>query len=284
MVTAMNPRGHEPDSFGEVPPDLTGDPAGDLAGDPARARSDGEFLRALALRRRMRQESYQALAQRTGIPRSTLADMLAGRRRPRPEVVEAVVGAYAADPGQARQWVLTWQRLQVAEPGTPSVATPAPVLAPIPAPRRRRVLLSGMAVAVAVLAGAVVLPGGAWGTFWPDGAEAAERSQELPVYNVEAACRPLRTQECGLGVVRDPHAPSSAANRLTRVWHGDRLILHCVTQGRLIVDEEGMSTDQWYRVSVPGQDDLTGWFPGIRLRVYQASPACAEDVSPASPD
>jgi hypothetical protein len=49
----------------------------------------------------------------------------------------------------------------------------------------------------------------------------------LQVYNAERPCRKLRTVECGLGVYRDPRHPAPE-QVVARVWHGDRVTVHCV--------------------------------------------------------
>jgi hypothetical protein len=86
----------------------------------------------------------------------------------------------------------------------------------------------------------------------------------VSVYNAEAPCQRLRTIECGLGVYRDPYhqTPNGVA---ARVWHGDSVTIRCVVaDGFTVVDEQGVSSTRWYRVTTA--EGVTGYLPGVRTR------------------
>ena len=62
----------------------------------------------------------------------------------------------------------------------------------------------------------------------------------LTVYNAEVSCQQPRTAKCGLSLAQDPHAPYTAATTVTKVWHGDQLIVDCyVEDGQPISAEDG---------------------------------------------
>jgi hypothetical protein len=81
--------------------------------DPARAESLAEFVSELSLLRIRAGESYKSLQQRIGVPHSTLCDTLTGKRRPRREVIEKVVRAYARDDTQVVRWLEVWDLIVV---------------------------------------------------------------------------------------------------------------------------------------------------------------------------
>jgi hypothetical protein len=268
-------------------------------GDPGESRTTTEFVEALARRRLAAAETYQSLQTRTGVPRSTLADMLSLQRKPRSEDVLAVVRAYARDPAQADAWTRTWRRLLAdgspgdqggvaqgtaaltqPEPRGASAADSAPSSsAHRPRPARTTPRLKSRAVGVAALmiaSGSVLLVHSRLAT----GSGAGPTSSPavtLTVFNVEQPCQPLRTIECALGIMRDPRLPLAAANRIARVWHGEHLTTDCAVPGRVVTDEQGMSSDRWYHVTVPGTK-ASGWFPGVRTRNTTAVPACPGPV------
>jgi hypothetical protein len=102
------------------------------------------------------------------------------------------------------------------------------------------------------------------------GAAAPPPGIELTVHNAEVACRQLRTPECALGLSADPHAPYTAAAVVGHVWHGDVLRVDCVVRdGRLVTDEQGMSSTRWYHLADGG-----GWLPGVRTREGAFLPDC----------
>jgi hypothetical protein len=95
----------------------------------------------------------------------------------------------------------------------------------------------------------------------------------IVVYNAEKACQSLRTIECGLSIVQNPHAAYTAANIIARVWHGDRLWADCViSDGAKVSDEAGVSSPRWYHVALP--DGTIGWLAGVRTRNTTEVPRC----------
>lgn len=96
----------------------------------------------------------------------------------------------------------------------------------------------------------------------------------IAVYNAETACRPLRTIECALSVVKDPHVGLTSTNVVARVWHGDRLWADCViSDGQRVHDEAGVSSTRWYHVTLA--DGTKGWLSGVRTRNTTEVPRCS---------
>lgn len=166
------------------------------------------------------------------------------------------------------------------------------VAAPVPPPRRRALpfaLVAVTAAAVSAVAG---------GTWWlvspaagpgPDSsagpAEPPEGTITLRVHNVEKPCQDLHTLECSLRVAKNPYTPyADPGNAAGRVWHGDRLTATCVVpDGRLVTDEEGLTSKRWYRVEKAGKDGgrpVEGWLPGVRTRNTQEIGNCSASERP----
>jgi hypothetical protein len=267
--------------------DVTDARAPTVRPDPAQAGDTTRFIHALAQRRILAGHTYKRLAARTGVPNSTLYDVLTGKRRPRTAVVEQIVRAYAADAGEAERWMQVWVGLRLAEPAAAPDTTPQGSPASIEyltdqdfgtsntSTRARRHWQIGVAVALtlaAATAGATVTR--LFETADAKAKRPAEPIVELTVHNVEDACRPLRTLECALNLYRDPRAPRTDDNIAGRVWHSDKLGADCVvSDARLITDEKGMSSSRWYHVTVPGTG-VAGWLPGVRTRNTREVPAC----------
>ncbi|WP_327252254.1 helix-turn-helix transcriptional regulator [Streptomyces sp. NBC_01244] len=144
------------------------DPADDL--EPGRADSATAFI---ALLRELKSRSgltYRQLERRAAdqggvLARSTLADVLAGKKLPRPELLSDFVRA-CGDGARADEWLGAWSRIAAQPPTVPAVPaerTAAPSAESPVLPGRRRRLLVGLAV-VGVLAAAAVVAGI---TGWP---------------------------------------------------------------------------------------------------------------------
>ena len=181
-----------------------------------------------------------------------------------------------------------WDRIR-----TPPATTLAGVAPPTrrrprfgagPRPRQAfRVVVGATALALAI--GSIAT--GAWWLSRPvpsaPATAAADGAIPLTVYNAETACRPLRTQECALGLARDPYARYSApGNAAGKVWNGDRVAASCVvTDGTLVEDEAGVTSRRWYLVATA--DGVRGWLPGVRTRnttdVRDCTPAEARQNS-----
>ena len=95
----------------------------------------------------------------------------------------------------------------------------------------------------------------------------------LTVYNAEASCQHPHTTECGLSLAQDPHVPYTAATTVTKVWHGDHLVVDCyIDDGQLVSAEDGSHSSQWYRIRLPAP----AWLPGVRARnVPTTLPRCS---------
>jgi hypothetical protein len=144
------------------------------------------------------------------------------------------------------------------------------------AARRRRsapiLAAAGAVVLVAVAAG--FFSGALWqGHRQVPPAANTGTGASIVVYNAEAACRPLRTQECALGLAKNPHAPYKGGNIIATVWHGDRVYADCeIGDGDMVIDEAGVSSQRWYHVTLP--DGASGWLPGVRTRNTLSIPRC----------
>jgi hypothetical protein len=280
--------------------------AGDAALEPAAFTSRREFLEALGRRRLLSGDTFNQLERQTGIPKSTLSDMLSRHRTPRREVVERVVRFYAANDTEAERWLRTWSQLSLqevapADPAVPATPPAEPAVDTTPtldAPERRRIrrrwVVLGLVGVLAIISASVVVgiitgpaarrspdPPAATSSATAGGSPAAPvpsptgaPSVALRVYNVEADCRRLRTETCALRLSRDPRAVPSIANRAGEVWHDDVVRAVCaITDGRAVTDEKLNSSRVWYFVQVPATTD-TGWLPGIRVRPAPKVPAC----------
>lgn len=165
---------------------------------------------------------------------------------------------------------------------------------PAPRPRRRPVPVALIAVAAAAVAFVIC---GTWWLVSPSSTPGPDRTSApanpsggavtLRVHNAEKPCRNLQTLECSLRVAENPYAlyadPGNAAGR---VWHGDRLTASCVvTDGRMVTDEEGLSSRRWYRVEKAADEGrggrFEGWLPGVRTRNTTEVPICSAAEKPA---
>jgi hypothetical protein len=122
-------------------PDITGRPQHpDMADgadvDPTTAGSIAELAACLRGLRAQAEISYRDLEQwgsrhGTPLPRSTMADVFAGRRLPRKKVLVSYLRACGVDPQSDPQWLAAWSRLaaqrtaprQATEPATPPATT-----------------------------------------------------------------------------------------------------------------------------------------------------------------
>jgi hypothetical protein len=102
-------------------PDITGRPqhqhtANDAEVDPTSASSIAELAACLSRLRAQAEISYRDLEQwgsRSGtpMPRSSMADVFAGRRLPRKQVLLTYLRACGVDPQTDRRWLAAWSRL-----------------------------------------------------------------------------------------------------------------------------------------------------------------------------
>ncbi|MEU9112035.1 hypothetical protein AB0D04_09640 [Streptomyces sp. NPDC048483] len=207
-----------------------------------------------------------------GAGRSTGEAALRDRLRRADEQIETPAGLWARIKQSAGP---------VSKPVTPRTPrTPVGRLASVPLVSSRR---RAYAVVLTVAATVAALVVGVWWLVRPGGGgpqpAAGVRAVPMAVYNSEAPCRYLRSLECGLRLARNPHVRYAARNNsVGRVWHGDVLLAHCVvTDGRMIRDEEGVTSTRWYLVTA-GRN-VTGWLPGVRTRNTRELPECSPDVA-----
>ncbi|WP_107052999.1 helix-turn-helix domain-containing protein [Streptomyces sp. NRRL S-337] len=103
-------------------------------------------------------------------------------------------------------------------------------------------------------------------------------SARITVNNVERACQRPRTENCALGLARDPYLVYRRSNVVAHVWHGDVLRAVCrIANGVSVTDEAGGHSSIWFRVD---HDGARMWVPGIRIRPEQLDnttlPTCPE--------
>lgn len=171
--------------------------------DPARIRTLGDLKRELDLLRRMegRRLGKDRLSVRDltrsvernhdrQVPRSTLANYLAGRTLPPPNVYEAILRALGVTKPEMRDWADAWDRLydernrpaEKPEP-EPQESEPDPVL------RRKRALLAVGVLVVLVAGGTVAVV--ALTSTAPPKAQPAAKPTALPVETGECAYSPV---------------------------------------------------------------------------------------------
>lgn len=272
---------------------FSADPS-DPSAEPGQALSRQAFLQALARRRVANGDTFKRLELRSGVPKSTLSDMLTRHRVPRREVVEQVIRVYAASEAEATAWTSVWSTLSVQEamhapdiqPSGPTTPTqPPPDTTRSPA-KRRTPRWSGWLVAGLTTTGIISLlvwvaspvptTQGTESTSSDSPAAPASKPSAVSVrvYNVQADCRAPRTETCALALSHDPRAPRSGANWAGQVWHGDQLLAECVIDdGRRVTDEKLRSSRSWYLVHVPATSERA-WLPGIRVRTREHIRRC----------
>jgi len=114
-----------------------------------------------------------------------------------------------------------------------------------------------LAACAGVVAGTMALNGDSG-----DGAAGAADAV-VTVFNAEAECRESERDSCRLGLARDPYARYESGNVVTRVRHGDRLVVECtVPDGWSVTAEDDRSSGRWYRVRRAGE---AAWLPAVRL-------------------
>lgn len=229
----------------------------------------------LALRRAREERglSLRALASRLHRAHSNLHDYEKGNRLPSIEVVEAYEAILDVVPGSLTSvHRRVTDDLENPKGQHSSIASGQPSTgrgqhddaAPAPAANRR-----GRAFTVAALA-ATIATGGAM--FVSSLGDTNNGPAFLSVYNIEAKCQAPRTDECRLGLARDPYASYTRENVIGGVWHGDRLSVECfIAEGAQVAAEDRTMSQRWYRVSMPQESPAASpgakaWLPGIRVR------------------
>ncbi|WP_435839532.1 helix-turn-helix domain-containing protein [Streptomyces caniferus] len=173
--------------------------------------------------------------------------------------------------------------------GTGSAAGPAAGATPTAGRHRLRPVLAALGAVVVVAAAALAIPAltGPDGTSDGDGdgrsqgsqaAASATGSVRITVHNVERDCQHRRTEDCALGLARDPSRLYRRSNIVGHVWHGDVLRAVCrIANGVTVTDEVGGHSSMWFRVDHDGKQV---WVPGIRIRPEQLEntelPTCPE--------
>ncbi|WP_414504357.1 helix-turn-helix domain-containing protein [Streptomyces sp. NEAU-L66] len=153
--------------------------------------------------------------------------------------------------------------------------------------RRRGLVLAGLGTAAALLAAALAVPALTSSNGAPDNggdgrapgaksAASATGSARITVHNVERDCQHRRTENCALGLARDPYRLYRRSNVVGHVWHGEVLRAVCrIANGITVTDEVGGHSSMWFRV---GHDREQVWVPAIRIRPEQventALPGC----------
>ncbi|MCX4639327.1 helix-turn-helix transcriptional regulator [Streptomyces platensis] len=144
--------------------------------------------------------------------------------------------------------------------------------------RRGRLVLAGLGTAAVLIAAALAVPALISSNGSPDSgsdgrapgaksAASATGSARLTVHNVERDCQHRRTENCTLGLARDPYRLYRRSNVVGHVWHGEVLRAVCrIANGITVTDEVGGHSSMWFRVEHDG-DQV--WMPAIRIRPEQ---------------
>ncbi|WP_170322079.1 helix-turn-helix domain-containing protein [Acrocarpospora pleiomorpha] len=226
--------------------------------------------------------SFEELAGRTGIGRSSLHRYAAGTKIPADfAVVHTFAKGCGASGEETRDLHRLWALADAARRGEspPPLDEPEEPVHEPEEPRRERgrtpwiITIAASAAAVASAAVALVL------VFREDGPAGSAKTVPIKVFNVEVPCqnRTDRPPSCSMGLAIDPRAKYDANNVVShRVWHNDVLECDCVLyDGDLVSDETGVFTKRWYRVRL---DDVPGgvaWLPAVRTQDYPKVPTCA---------
>ncbi|MGW7485381.1 helix-turn-helix domain-containing protein [Streptomyces sp. NPDC054786] len=153
--------------------------------------------------------------------------------------------------------------------------------------RRLRLVLTALGAAVVAVAAAWAVPaltgpdasdGGDGRAQGSQAAASATGSARITVHNVELDCRHRRTENCALGLARDPYRLYRRSNIVGHIWHGDVLRAVCrIANGVSVTDEVGGHSSIWFRVDHDGKQV---WVPGIRIRPEQLEntelPSCPD--------
>ncbi|MFE9143573.1 helix-turn-helix domain-containing protein [Streptomyces tubercidicus] len=155
--------------------------------------------------------------------------------------------------------------------------------------RRTRLLLAGLGTAAVLTAAALAVPALISSNGSPGGgsddrapgaknAASAAGTARITVHNVERACQHRRTENCALGLARDPYRPYRRSNVVGHVWHGEVLRAVCrIANGITVTDEVGGHSSLWFRVEHKGEQV---WMPAIRIRPEQVEnttlPGCPD--------
>ncbi|MEU6402604.1 helix-turn-helix transcriptional regulator [Streptomyces sp. NPDC046985] len=116
-----------------------------------------------------------------------------------------------------------------------------------------------------------------------DGINYARNLQPVSVhvFNVERGCqqRDDHIPACSLGLARDPRRKYDADNVVAhRVWHNDTLIADCVFyEGDRVADETGVGTTRWFRVKLNDVPSGYAWLPAVRSHDSPGLPRCGVD-------
>lgn len=144
--------------------------------------------------------------------------------------------------------------------------------------RRRRLVLAGLGTAAVLTGAALAVPALISSNGSPDegsdgrapGAKSAASATGpalLTVHNVERDCQHRRTQNCALGLARDPYVLYRRSNVVGHVRHGEVLRAVCrIADGITVTDEVGGHSSMWFRVEHDGKQV---WMPAIRIRPEQ---------------
>ncbi|WP_433256934.1 helix-turn-helix domain-containing protein [Streptosporangium sp. CA-135522] len=249
-------------------------------------------------------ESFETLAGRSGISRSSLHRYYAGAGFPAGyETVHAFAKACGASGEELRElyrlWVLadiarssstlpgsTVERGETEDGETAGPRQPRKVTLMSWARLRARRPIPAVVVAAFLAVTAVtvfVVLGAGRGLDLPVMADSraggAPVTVPVRIFNIEGGCRVRveRVPACSMGLARNPRLKYDAANVVGhRVWHDDVLNADCVLyDGDRVEDETGVGTTRWFRVRL---DDVPGgfaWLPAVRTNDGPALPTCA---------
>ncbi|MFC4532784.1 helix-turn-helix domain-containing protein [Sphaerisporangium dianthi] len=249
--------------------------------------------------------SFEVLATRTGISRSSLHRYCSGTKLPAGYgVVHAFGKACGASNEELRELHRLWAVADSARSSSPQAPeeeqqreeeqeadreeeASAPPGGRETASRGRRVtrrplwavVLAMVLVAIGVTAFVILRPGGGEPGRPTIVASTGTSVTAAPVrvFNIEGDCRTRdRVPACSMGLAIDPRKKYAAGNVVAhRVWHGDVLVADCVLfEGDRVEDETGVGTTRWFRVRLDDVPQGHGWLPAVRTHDNPALPVC----------
>lgn len=244
--------------------------------------------------------SFDLLAKRTGVSKSSLHRYCAGTKMPRVfaplHAMAKTCGASDEELQEIRELWATANSPQSSVDARPEVATAEDAVGarhtqvrrfPFPSRTsrggRRFWQITGFAVLLLSVTGVtgVVLRSAEPRPLPPVvGVKNAKKLHfvSVHVFNVERGCQQRKDHipACGLGLARDPRHKYDADNVVPhRVWHNDTLIADCVLyDGDRVSDETGVATTRWFRVRLNDVPGGHAWLPAVRSHDSPELPRC----------
>ncbi|GAA4231554.1 hypothetical protein GCM10023075_43890 [Streptosporangium album] len=275
----------------------------------AQAEAAEQFAARLRMLKSRAGNSFETLAGRTGISRSSLHRYCSGAKLPADfGTVHAFARACGASNDELRDLHRLWaladvarssplspgraaadqqaERAETGEQPTAQAEQPTArrgVLASWSSPRTRRTASALVAVVLVAATATVALmlrtDRKAEAPTAMESRSGTSTTAPMRVFNIEGDCksREGRVPACSMGLARDPRLKYDAGNVVShRVWHDDVLNADCVLyDGDRVEDERGVGTTRWFRVRLDNVAGGFAWLPGVRTQDSPKLPTCA---------